>query len=315
MTKKQRTGRRAASFNAYTGAGEIPEDFALQIPVRKDPDAGKEGKRSRRGRLFLLLTVLGLSLSVAWQQHGSRASALVAEHVSLPSVDWPERLLPEGPLLDRTIRSVQVDTPLSRLQEEEIRDMLASHLGEGFFSLDVEQLRDELERHPWVSQAAVRRVWPDGLTVSVEEHRPIARWGQDALINLQGELFGEGDMRDAVSLPRLDGPSDSPAEVMRQYQQFSRTLQPTGLRIQELRKGQRGSWRLVLDTGVHIHVGREELMERMQRFARLYQDRWQPEGQRLSSVDLRYANGLAVRFVGTDGEDAVAGSGQMNNSE
>ncbi|MGM0632820.1 MAG: cell division protein FtsQ/DivIB [Pseudomonadota bacterium] len=315
MTEKQRKGRRTASFTAYSGAGEIPEDFALQNPVRRHPDVGKEGRKPRRGRLFLLLAVLGLSVSLAWQQHGSRASALVAEHVSLPSVDWPERLLPEGPLLDRSIRSVQIDTPLSRLKEEEIRDMLASHLGEGFFSLDVEQLRDELQRHPWVSQAAVRRVWPDGLTVSVEEHRPIARWGRDALINLQGELFGEGDMRDAVSLPRLDGPSDSPAEVMRQYQQFSRMLQSTGLRIQELRKGDRGSWRLVLDSGVRVDVGREDLMERMQRFVRLYRDRWQPEGRQLASVDLRYANGLAVRFGGMDGEDAAAGTGRVNNSE
>lgn len=297
------------SFTAYSGTSDVPEDFASMSAVRGEREAQAAGGRrgtAGRGRLLVLLAVLGVSLSLAWQQYGSRASALVAERISLPSVQWPEQILPDGPWLDRPFRSARIDTPLSRLREDEIRGVLAGHLDQGFFSLGVEALKKELENHPWVSRASVRRVWPDGLVVSVHEHRPIARWGEEALINLQGEIFGVGDLRDAVSLPRLEGPSDSPGEVMRQYQQFSQLLQPSGLRISALTLGGRGGWQLVLETGTRINVGSEALMERMQRFMALYQQEWQHDERPLESVDLRYASGLAVRFGEPAGESVAA---------
>lgn len=317
MTAAKRNRKADMSFSAYSGASDIPEDFASMSAVRAERETRTvSGSRatSGRGRLLLLLAVLGVSLSLAWQQYGGRVSTLVAERISLPSVHWPDRVLPEGPWLNRPFRSARIDTPLFRLREDEIRAVLAGHLDQGFFSLDVEALKKELESHPWVSRAAVRRVWPDGLAVSVHEHRPIARWGEESLINLQGEIFGVGDLRDAVSLPRLDGPSDSPGEVMRQYQQFSQLLQPAGLRISALTLGDRGGWQLVLETGTRINVGRDALMERMQRFLALYQQEWQHDGRPLETVDLRYDSGLAVRF-GEPGGEPVAVLGQGGASE
>lgn len=309
MTAGKRNRKADASFTAYSGAGDIPEDFASMSAVRADretPASGGGRGPAGRGRLLMLLAVLGVTLSLAWQQYGDDAVGLFAEHVSLPSMQWPDRLLPEGPWLDRPFRSARIDTPLSRLREDEIRAVLAGHLDHGFFSLDVDVLKQELERHPWISRASVRRVWPDGLTVSVHEHRPIARWGDEGLINLQGEIFGVGDLRDTESLPRLDGPPDSPGEVMRQYQQFSQMLQPTGLRISALTLEARGGWQLTLETGTRINVGREALAERMQRFMALYQQEWQHDERPLQSVDLRYDSGLAVRFGEPAGESVAA---------
>lgn len=295
----QNSSEPSVSFTAYSGAENIPEDFASMSAVR----AGRNARTAtggndagRRGRMLLLLAALGVSLSLAWQQAGDRLLAAASTHVNLPVIQWPERIIPEGPWLDRSFRSVRIDTLLSRLREDEIRAVLAGHLDQGYFSLDVNRLRTELESHPWVSRATVRKDWPDGLTVSVREHRPIARWGEDALINLQGEIFGEGDLRDAVSLPRLEGPVDSSADMMRQYQQFSQMLQPASLRISTLRLGDRGSWFLVLENGTAITVGREELVERMQRFTALYLQEWSDDDRVLATVDLRYDSGLAVRF-------------------
>ncbi|MEX1196669.1 MAG: cell division protein FtsQ/DivIB [Pseudohongiellaceae bacterium] len=309
MTAVKRDRKANVSFSAYSGAGDIPEDFASMSAVGAEREApASHGGRAPagRGRLLMLLAVLGVTLSLAWQQYGDSAAGLLAEHVSLPAVQWPDRLLPEGPWLDRPFRSARIDTPLSRLREDEIRAVLAGHLDHGFFSLDVEMLKQELQRHPWISRASVRRVWPDGLSVSVYEHRPIARWGDEGLINLQGEIFGVGDLRDTASLPRLDGPSDSPGEVMRQYQQFSQMLQPAGLRISELTLAPRGGWHLALETGTEINVGRDALAERLQRFLALYQQEWQHDDRPLQSVDLRYNSGLAVRFGEPAGESVAA---------
>src|SRR5678816_2292351 len=53
----------------------------------------------------------------------------------------------------------------------------------------IDELRAALEQVPWVRRAAVRRVWPDRLEVSLEEQVPLARWGAEALVNTYGERF------------------------------------------------------------------------------------------------------------------------------
>jgi cell division protein FtsQ len=41
-------------------------------------------------------------------------------------------------------------------------------------TIDPKDMQERLENHPWVRQAEVRRIWPDGLNVSIREHRPQA---------------------------------------------------------------------------------------------------------------------------------------------
>ena len=57
---------------------------------------------------------------------------------------------------------------------------------------------------------SLRRQWPRRLEVTVEEHVPLARWNDAALVNTDGEMFvadwnGE--------LPLFAGPEGRAAEV------------------------------------------------------------------------------------------------------
>ena len=47
-----------------------------------------------------------------------------------------------------------------------------------FFVVDLADVRARVERLPWVRRVAVRRVWPGGLEVTIEEHVALARWGE-----------------------------------------------------------------------------------------------------------------------------------------
>src|SRR5262245_3362172 len=73
----------------------------------------------------------------------------------------------------------------------------------GFFTVDMRTVRAEFEKVTWVRSAAVRRMWPDRLEVTLEEHVPLARWGAGALVNTYGEIF-RADY--AGELPRFAGP-------------------------------------------------------------------------------------------------------------
>jgi cell division protein FtsQ len=45
-----------------------------------------------------------------------------------------------------------------------------------FFTIDLAAVRTGIEALPWVRRAAVRRAWPAGLAVTLEEHEAAAQW-------------------------------------------------------------------------------------------------------------------------------------------
>lgn len=296
--------RPSMTFSAYSGTDDLPEDFA---PGRQSKAAGASSKKRekvdagrRSSTLLKVLTVLlfvGL-LGSGWQFR-EPAAAWAGQYTGM-ELEFPELRLPsmpamEGPFFNQPIRTVRIDTAVRRISEQEVRGMMAPYLDGGFFSLDVQALKRELESHPWVEQASVRRVWPDALSVSVHEQRPIARWGDRQVLNQNSELFTPGDFADAVNLPQLMGPKDSEERVMRHYHQFTQLLQGTGLRIRVLSLSVRGAWELETDAGITLNIGREQVTERLQRFALLYERKLHEQAAEIAAVDLRYSNGLAIR--------------------
>ena len=124
------------------------------------------------------------------------------------------------------IRSIQLDGDLARNSVPTIRANAAPRLAGNFFSVDLQVGRAAFESVPWVRRAVVRRIWPDRLTVQLEEHRAAALWegaeadrNADRLVNVQGEVFeaNVGDVEDE-RLPSLAGPEGSAARMLSLYQ-------------------------------------------------------------------------------------------------
>ncbi len=207
------------------------------------------------------------------------------------------------------IRSIQLDGDLARNSVPTIRANAAPRLAGNFFSVDLQQGRAAFESVPWVRRAVVRRVWPDRMAVRLEEHRAAALWeghdgdtGAERLVNGYGEVFeaNVGDVEDE-DLPSLGGPEGSAAEVLALYQRVQPVFAQLGLNVERLHLSGRGSWRVELDSGASVELGRgseDELVARTERFARTITQvtaRWQ---QPLEYADLRHADGYAVRLRG-----------------
>lgn len=161
-----------------------------------------------------------------------------------------------------------------------------------FFTVDIERLRTAFEKLPWVRRADVRRQWPDGIEVFIEEHVALARWGDSALVNTQGEVFAASS---DATLPLFAGPNSASVEITQQYEVFRRALAAIGRKPVEVRLSARRAWQLRLDNGMTLEIGREQVAARLSRFLQVYPDTIVPLGQRADYVDLRYANGFAVR--------------------
>ena len=161
-----------------------------------------------------------------------------------------------------------------------------------FFTLDIGRLRASFEKLPWVRKADVRRQWPDRVDVVIEEHKPLARWGSDALVNTQGEVF---EAAYDATLPVFTGPTGTAKEIAVRYDVFRRELAAIGRMPVQVRLSPRRAWQVRLDNGMTLEIGREQVAARMSRFLSAYPQTIAPLGRRADYVDLRYANGFAVR--------------------
>ncbi|HTE13444.1 MAG TPA: cell division protein FtsQ/DivIB [Burkholderiales bacterium] len=164
-----------------------------------------------------------------------------------------------------------------------------------FFTFDIVQVRDSFEKLPWVRKADVRRQWPHGIEVVIEAHQPLARWsshGNDGLVNLHGEVF-KGTY--GGTLPVFSGPAGTSVEIAVQYDVFRRELAAVGREPVQVRLSPRRAWQVRLDNGMTLEVGREQVPARLARFLAAYPHTIAPLGRNADYVDLRYANGFAVR--------------------
>ena len=173
-----------------------------------------------------------------------------------------------------------------------------------FFQVDVNEIQASLLSLPWVYSVAVRKQWPNELKIYVVDQRPVALWNGDFLINQQGQVFQADKDRLKHYLPSFFGPEGSELLALENYLNISELLEFKSLAIDELVLSERFSWLLTLDDGVTLNLGREERVERIQRFMDIYpiikaqlkakKITEKQQNQAVDYIDLRYDTGLAV---------------------
>lgn len=220
-----------------------------------------------------------------------------------------------------TLRSVSIEpspgAALRFVSTTLLRNSSARAVEGNFFTVDLDKVRARYESLPWVRRAAVRRVWPDRLVVTIEEHRPLAIWGAGQLMNTHGELFAANlaEAEEDGPLPELSGPNGSHASVLARYRDLQRWLAPLQRRPLAVSLSQRWAWSARLDDGTTLLIGREQgvaIEARVQRWVSLY-PRVQSRIESASAVvDLRYPNGFALRTASATSEAAGASAAKAS---
>ena len=201
---------------------------------------------------------------------------------------------------------VRLEGDLQRNSVTTVRANAMPHLAGNFFTMDLGHTRAAFEQVPWVRHAVVRRVWPNKLVVALEEHQPVALWegdeNSDKMVNSHGEVFeaNVGDVEDD-SLPQFAGPEGTSAQVLEMYRRLQPMFAQIDAEVTALRLSGRGSWKVDLDDGAAIELGRgtqDEVTERTTRFIRTLPQVLHKFNAPLESADLRHAEGYAVKLKG-----------------
>jgi cell division protein FtsQ len=188
-----------------------------------------------------------------------------------------------------------------------VRTQVLNQLGGNFFSVRLDHARKAFEDLPWVRSASVRRVWPNGLSVTLEEQQPIGIWNTKdgpKLINSYGELFtvnlAEAELD--KGLVEFSGPTNGNKEAVELYQQLGHWFKPLDTKVVSLSLSSRYSWTTRLDNGMVFELGRDldqkdrsQIKNRLDRFFKVWPEVKDKLPNKVDYIDLRYANGFAVR--------------------
>jgi cell division protein FtsQ len=201
------------------------------------------------------------------------------------------------------VHEIRVNGPIQHVTREQVEAIASSEVRGTFFTVNLVRVRTAFEKLPWVHSAGVRRQWPDRLEVTLEEFVPLARWGDSALVDADGNVFAAAY---DGKLPLFEGPDGSAKELTIQYGYFKNALAAIGEVPTAVRLSARRAWHVRLASGMELELGRTSIEQRLDRFVSLYDRTLKPLHRRLDYVDLRYSNGFAVRIPEFDGRNAVA---------
>lgn len=203
--------------------------------------------------------------------------------------------LPLFPLKQLVVRGA-----LNHVTPVQLDQTLRTALTGNFFTVDLDSARTSFENIPWVRRVELRRRWPDTIELVLDEHQAVAYWtpldGESRLVSRAGEVFVADS--DAV-LPYFAGPEDAASRVLDRFNQFERGVQAIGRRVIAVHLSPREAWRLRLDDGVVVYLGRDQenhtLNQRLDRLVMAYPQLHQRLNTAFNTIDMRYPNGLSVR--------------------
>lgn len=220
----------------------------------------------------VIVIIFGLFSTVAWMRDGGRLP--LSQFVLQGDLEY--------------VQSTDVQRALSHIHS----------LGT-FMTQDVNHLQQAIESLPWVANAAVRKQWPNTIKVFVEEHNPTAIWNGNALLNDLGDVFyadaGTLHPQDQ-EIVKLYGPEASSQKVLSVWRDIAPKFSNIGLEITSVVLNDRQAWQLILDNGIRLELGQDDLDERITRFVDLYRQ-MDEMAQQVSYIDLRYDTGAAIGWL------------------
>ncbi|CAG2141280.1 cell division protein FtsQ/DivIB [Cupriavidus plantarum] len=248
--------------------------------------------------LYALVALMALAAGLLWL---AQRPVFAITHVDLSSMDGAALRHVNGP---------------------SVRANALGKLSGNFFTLDLNAARQVFESVPWVRRASVRREWPNGLAVEVEEHEALGTWGgadSGRLINTYGEVFvaNTAEAEEDAQLLALDGPPDSEGDVVEKLEVMREWFKPLKAEPLAVALSSRYAWRARLSNGMVVELGREQTDEdraameaRVKRFVTAWPQVTEQWGRQIEYADLRYPNGFAIRAASvrflTDAQAAAA---------
>ncbi len=192
------------------------------------------------------------------------------------------------------VARVELLGPRLQTHEPALEQAVRDELLHGWFQLGLAAVRHDLRALPWIAEARVRRVWPNGLRLEIREWEAAARWNADRVISASGHVFEPPPASIPNELPRLTGQADRASSLWQRFRDWDTSLKPLDLRLERLMEDARGACRVVLNNGLEVRLGRNDPDARFARFRQWYPEVVADRAGTIRYLDMRHSSGFAI---------------------
>ena len=222
---------------------------------------------------FLIGTVL--AVIIAW---------LIWQEVKAQGADW----LP--------VKYVRIEGAFQYIAKDKIRQVLRAQVNNGLYNADIQQIQKSVMSLPWVERVKVKRVWPDAINIKIVEQAAVVRWGSEGLLNKGGVIFIPDNIKQFNYLPLLAGPVGNEKKLLKIMKGVATVLNDQEMELKEFIVNERRAWKMKLQNGLELILGRNEPLDKFQVFLRTIALLGKEQVEKVGIIDLRYPNGYALTW-------------------
>jgi len=206
-------------------------------------------------------------------------------------------LLAQSGLINyQVIQHVRVEGEFQHIKKSFIQEKVSPLLNKGYFFADLLAIQRAIKQLAWVDRVIVQRIWPDKISIRIYEQKPIARWQGQYLLNGRAEVFYPENKEDFQLLPNLNVPLGEQKRFLKIMQESSSALKLHNLKVVEFIVTPRQSWKVILDNGLHIQLGRHNPQKRFLQLIETLSLLGQKRLMKAARIDMRYPNGYTIAW-------------------
>ena len=204
------------------------------------------------------------------------------------------------------IQQIQIVGELNNVDKGVLKAALTPYVSENFFTVELDKVRETAESLTWIDYADAKKEWPNTLVVELQERIPVANWGKKHFLSKKGEIFLAESVQPKANLPTFIGREEQAAVIAERYRMMQAILNDIDLSIVQLKMADRVSWQAQLNNGLVLVVDENNSLEKLKRLTTLFPLFSEQQKQQLLKIDLRYDNGLAIKWKKDDGDTDAA---------
>ena len=197
------------------------------------------------------------------------------------------------------IKTITIDSKIINADKKYIFEYAEKYLDKkSFFNFNINILKKELEKIEWIKSVNVRRVYPNEVKLSIEEHRPVAIWNNINYLNDSGKMFFVNKI--SKDLPRLNSNYNRSDVLFEYFSLFSTNLLKNKInaKIVEINENDIKSLSILLSSDISVKFGSKDVRNKIIMFFKIYKAlnaRLNTSDlKKIRYIDMRYSNGFSI---------------------
>lgn len=286
---------RAGDETGPARSSRIRRRFRLRMPTWLDRLRPPSGSRSARIVRLLLTPGVGVAASALLLASALGYGVIKGGH-GPEALDWAKDVRDAAAnAVGFRIAAVSLSGE-KEISREEILTIAGVTGRASLLFLDADAARARLMANPWIADAAVLKLYPDRLQITIKERQAFALWQKDRHVNV---VAGDGTVLEAyverryIALPLVVGKgAEHQAKdflaVIDRYPQIRAQLRASILVAQR-------RWNLLLQNGIDVELPETGVAAALDRLVALDRDK-KILSRDIALVDLRLPDRVTVRL-------------------